>query len=417
MVMTPYSLSTPSYYETVYSDGPVYISNSIREKNILSDVLSNRQAAPYLGPLYQSYSKAHVAMARGWSHFESNNRVDPIYWTHQEGYRSPPSNFEGVGGITGAQETDSYNNAVSALTESVRGGLDLSIDLAEHSKTLAIGRDCLKVVRSLAKARNPWNIIKAIGDARLVWTYGLKPTVQSIFDSALYESKHYNNETFRYKGRGKSVNVWDNVSYGTGWPDYTYVNSADAYFSVRDEICVDMRIPDTPLTQTARLSSLNPVSIAWELLPFSFVADWFYNVGDYLRDLETAVTYNSYFTQGYRTQTKRINFVLKADRNVYLPYGGSVYQPEQKYSGHWEGRSVHSVKTRVVLYEYPLPKAPVLQANLGSQRLLNLAGLLTLGIQARSPRGARRVFQKQFLPRSQVARKSRAWSLDDRLNL
>jgi hypothetical protein len=40
----------------------------------------------------------------------------------------------------------------------------------------------------------------------------------------------------------------------------------------------------------SRFSLTNPASVAWELLPYSFVADWFVPIGDYLQFLDTPFT-------------------------------------------------------------------------------------------------------------------------------
>lgn len=43
----------------------------------------------------------------------------------------------------------------------------------------------------------------------------------------------------------------------------------------------------------AKLGLLNPAEVAWELLPLSFVADWFLPIGDYLSAFSTVSSYNS----------------------------------------------------------------------------------------------------------------------------
>ncbi len=43
-----------------------------------------------------------------------------------------------------------------------------------------------------------------------------------------------------------------------------------------------VRVDNPNLFLASRLGLTNPAAVAWELVPYSFVVDWFVNVGDYL---------------------------------------------------------------------------------------------------------------------------------------
>jgi hypothetical protein len=361
-----------------YQPAPQVVTKG-REK--LFSISSNRNVVPWVLPSPQDFQKTQVRMNSGWSTWTVDDHVNPPSTQSKWGFQPVLDWMETWGGPSSAQETDSYNRAVADLMDKIRGSTDLSIDLAQFSKTRQIGHDCAKVALSLLKARNPINIIKAIGSARLTWVYGVKPTIQSIYDAVTFEAKHYLDWQRPYKGRGKSVQKWLNYSSGSGWPDYTYSCNADRTESVRDEIGVVLRIPDDPLTGLARLSSMNPVSIGWELMPFSFVIDWFVNIGGYVRDLETALVYDKYFVRGYRTQTKLSEITERGTRAIDRPYVG-LLQPAESYRGHWSYTTQHKRKTRVLLYSFPYPKPPVFNCNLGSGRLLNAAALLSNFVSA-----------------------------------
>lgn len=73
---------------------------------------------------------------------------------------------------------------------------------------------------------------------------------------------------------------------------------------------VTVRVHNPNLTVANRLGLLNPLSVAWELIPFSFVADWFVNIGDCISELtawngvtiltggsSTCVTFNGTLTE------------------------------------------------------------------------------------------------------------------------
>jgi hypothetical protein len=47
-------------------------------------------------------------------------------------------------------------------------------------------------------------------------------------------------------------------------------------------MAVDVRVDNPNLHLAQQLGFINPLSVAWELVPFSFVVDWFGNVGQVL---------------------------------------------------------------------------------------------------------------------------------------
>lgn len=127
--------------------------------------------------------------------------------------------------------------------------------------------------------------------------------------------------------------------------------------------------PQSTLNTIARFASLNPLSIAYELTPYSFVADWFLGIGDYLRGLETHAQFSAGFSEGYVTTTSRIITSATDSGN-----GKDI-------GGRREGGSIHSTvttvsKNRSVLGGLPKPQVPKLTMDLGSSRLISAAALL-----------------------------------------
>lgn len=63
---------------------------------------------------------------------------------------------------------------------------------------------------------------------------------------------------------------------------------------------VTFRIRSGEIVQAARLGLTNPVLVAWEVVPFSFVVDWFIPVGSFLAQL--SAYHGLEFVSGYQTQ-------------------------------------------------------------------------------------------------------------------
>lgn len=134
----------------------------------------------------------------------------------------------------------------------------------------------------------------------------------------------------------------------------------------RCEYKVWLKIPLDAST-VDRLTSLNPISIGYELIPYSFVLDWVWNIGGYLRDLETAFLYDKYFRTGYQTLTWK-------HKGGYAIAPGGTTPSNVALAG--SGRIDCRWKSRSVLTDYPAPSIPPVRVDLGSGRLLNLAALL-----------------------------------------
>ena len=69
------------------------------------------------------------------------------------------------------------------------------------------------------------------------------------------------------------------------------------------------------LTTASRLGFTNPLSVTWELLPLSFVADWFYPISDYINSLDATLGWD--FMGG--SCTKRIVQKMTVRATAY-PY-------------------------------------------------------------------------------------------------
>lgn len=272
-----------------------------------------------------------------------------------------------------------YNKALSRLNEKVRGGLDLSVALAESGKTFAM-------IKSLAKFSR-W--FSGIGPKRwanewLQLQYGWKPLLGDIYAiadeslnvvkaSSYFKASAVDKPSLPRSRDLRSVD-WTGASHflSGGPPSIFYCDSKISGELLQlVKIGVNLKQP-TSTTQLARWTSLNPLSIAWELTPYSFVVDWFYDIGGYLRDYETSLLYNSVFDYGY---VSRLNFQAVSEE-AYCNYMTTPsYFNKLDYINvrGWQRMASFS---RTKLTSFPVPAKPVLTADLSATRLLSAAALL-----------------------------------------
>lgn len=261
--------------------------------------------------------------------------------------------------------TDAYNSALESLYEQLRGQLDLSVSLLEGGQTIKMLKAVSKVGRFLTSLKDP----KEVGNNWLQYQYGWKPLLTDVFAVADKLVAKPSSPDRIVRGRATKRHVKSlTQAYMPGF-DITDVNDT----TYRAQIAAHYTYSETLLNSLAGWSSLNPISIAWELTPYSFVSDWFIDIGSYLRATESALLYDQAFRSGTMSEGYRIK------RSVYFGGGKTETVGTASYitSGRCERHQIASALNRVVLTGTPYPRLPSFKADLGSSRLFSAAALLS----------------------------------------
>lgn len=254
---------------------------------------------------------------------------------------------------------DLYQLAIAKLNDATRGSLDLSIDLAEAGKTAKMLKVTDQIVDYTKLTLSRFGPVKALSSGWLAWQYGLRPLLGTVYGLADENLRVVINRSQDFRVRVSESIVNPEVQTDSLWGILSFRGNG----TLKRSITLGIRLRTDQFDPT-RFTSLNPVSIAWELLPFSFVYDWFLNVGGYLRNMETYLLYNNRFVSGYRTDLKAGSFSLTR------PYAAS-----NGYSNTQGDVKVVEIR-RSVLTSYPVPQLPSFRASLGSSRLLSSAALV-----------------------------------------
>jgi hypothetical protein len=258
-----------------------------------------------------------------------------------------------------------YNQALSRMFDSLRGQVDLSIAIAEAGQTVKMFKAVTKAV-SYIRSFSPKNW----GNKWLEYQYGWKPLLSDIYQSAS-QIRSSSNSWMRIQGTGSDRDeISSDVYSPESWPWSGGMTRKSKFNrSTRARFNCTFHLEDTTLQRLGNWTSLNPVSIAWELTPYSFVVDWFYDVGGYLRNLETAMLHNSSFHSGYLTIGQAVQ---GSGTESGAGYNGPYYY-KIDLAGSYTARKFE----RTILQSMPFPRAPSFKAALGSQRLLSAASLLS----------------------------------------
>lgn len=261
--------------------------------------------------------------------------------------------------------TDSQ--CLNELNEAIRGSLDLSVDAFQARQTAQMVKPLNKLRDLAMNLRRGWRgTISQLSAYRLEWEYGWKPAMSSIYGVVEEMQRTSTGDGFDVRARSAYKEKDTPVEGYLAIPSVYCKLEPSGTSSWRTEIKVWMKVPMTA-SNVDRLTSLNPISIGYELIPYSFVLDWVWNLGGYLRDLESAFLYQAYFSHGYKTQSWKSAGNLNLRRASATPTNWSV-------SG--TGTYDRFVRNRVRLTSFPFPSVPPMRVDLGAGRLLNLAALL-----------------------------------------
>lgn len=180
-----------------------------------------------------------------------------------------------------------------------------AVDLAELRKTkdmfASAASDLLHMYRDLRAGRPFAHFVKdmqkdgfggTLGRRWLEYIYGWAPTIAGAYDTAEVLNKSFllgDIVVGKVRVPTKTVSIPEfSIPYGRR----SIVCRASA------RAVYQYTIKDPKLLQFSQLGFSNPLAIAWELLPWSFVLDWFVDVGGYINRMDFALGISDLYWQG-----------------------------------------------------------------------------------------------------------------------
>lgn len=384
--MNSYQLRTPGTLRTVYRDlsGNVFYDtgNTVSGGEFYQLAIGTQSTGDRVNACPQAYFTQRETSWEG-----SMRQVDGIIIDEEGSWNFGPTPV-GISDL----ETHLYNTCLSRMFDRIRGEIDLAVDVAQAGQTIGMMRGAAKVVsfagdlvrsvrsrrpigeisRFLARTGRRFDSTKTVGSLWLEYQYGWRPLVQTVYDCAnrLVEPSLTDRwPLLVLKTRAKEREPLTLKRPAPYFPPFK--ERIDSLAIHRGEMVAQWRIPPSRLLDFSRWTSLNPAGIAWELMPYSFVVDWFIDVGGWIRNLESAMLFQSAFVRGYYTYT------CQHEMN-----GSISEQIGQSYASMSSYRILRK-KNRAVLTNV-FPKTPVFRPKLGPERLLSAAGLLS-GFLGRKP--------------------------------
>lgn len=250
--------------------------------------------------------------------------------------------------------------------------------------TLAEYRQSVNMFGSAARGiANAWKLFRgkhrrrkslttcSVAAAELVYSFGVSPLVSDVYDTVEALRLRLNHPVYRrYFTQDKKFIQFEDQPAGTS--AFKYKRTGSARYSQQVTAYVEFDLEKAALITSG---FQNPLSIGWELVPYSFVIDWMIPVGDYLAsldalratsDIDVAVVRK--FKYGHRA-------FGWYDKTGYQAFGGTPNLC--KYESH----------ERVIYNTIPLPALPRWSPSKSYRSLLNALSLLvqTRGCKGRTP--------------------------------
>lgn len=282
------------------------------------------------------------------------------------------------------------DRCMEKIYDQLRGDSNLAVDFLEGGATLRMISNLRKVRRELIKnvigttkskkyrgLTNGQQRLDYVTSKWLEYRYGWMPLIFSTYDALDTLGRRINSGLFPVTGRS-GVKLKDTTTSGLSNDFSNPRTVVTRDFSFRTEITAQFRLPEG--NQLYDWTSLNPIGIAWELMPLSFVADWFVNVSDTLTLWENYFLFANKFVRGYRTRSYKETVSTTSTASKQTPRG---YAPNgDPYPGVWSQTMARGDRVerrylqRVVLDSLPLPAQGIrIRPKLNAKRLLDAVSL------------------------------------------
>lgn len=222
----------------------------------------------------------------------------------------------------------------------------------EAAKALSMDR----VPKGIRLRDNPSQVF---AENWLAYRYGWSPFYGSIVSLMEVLDKPLENRFVRSSGKVMRE-LQDVYKETSGLKRTTQIDYYQQY--VRVVLKASMEVSDPSRARLKQFGVLNPLEVVWELVPFSFVADWFLPIGAYLEDMTSFAGLT--FTEGsitYHGSSER----LSLDMRTWWPANyGSFHQYRYTY------------KDRVATNSFAPPGRSIFTNGLNPTRCLDAISLL-----------------------------------------
>jgi hypothetical protein len=222
---------------------------------------------------------------------------------------STPYDARSVGAVDWIGLTGSYNalnsRVYDKLKDKISSSANLAVNLAEMNQSLAMMRSRLMQMYQFGKALNRWDFLGAARTLRMAtvpkrvstkrsvssnyleYHFGWAPLLGDVYSAVDLLQSPIKDSHVRVSSRDWIPRMdLENPQKGSNNANYPNPYSWDSYRYITGEKRLSMgctvSVSNPNLHLANQLGLTNPALFVYEKIPFSFVADWFFNVEQFL---------------------------------------------------------------------------------------------------------------------------------------
>jgi len=315
-----FSVSIPDRLVISAPNGTGATEHWVTAKFGMEDVtgVSRRKPQGFLAPTAYYFKKVHTLYQRGSCTLRAPDWIDPtgslgIMYVGQVGSSQSPAPV-GDAQFGTFPEYDLVNDEglrnaalIAVRSRLKRSHVNLGVAYGERKKTAQLlGETATRLARS-ARALKRGQIRKAMRELGIAgkrreprgatvpqkWLelqYGWKPLLSDVYGAAKALENRPKGDWRVTAKATRSLKDQKVVTFAG-----QFMSRSSASWSKSVFARIDALPQNEAIISLASLGALNPLSVAWELVPFSFVADWFIPIGGFIDSLDAMLGYGESF--------------------------------------------------------------------------------------------------------------------------
>lgn len=155
-------------------------------------------------------------------------------------------------------------------------------------------------------------------NAWLQWRYAVRPLMFDAQDLAATLAYSFDKEAVvvAHSARAEETSVFRHLAGDS--PGQPFLADTVFTYTISKIMYIEAVVAGPGQRIGNQVGLFNPLSVGWEVLPLSFVSDWFVNIGEYLRLLSATVGLT--FKTGYTTSKAQYTEIRGSYRKVETVY-------------------------------------------------------------------------------------------------
>lgn len=238
----------------------------------------------------------------------------------------------------------------------------------------ALGSRPSRRIRRNYRELRTQSVRDATADAWLAMQYGWKPLLSDVY-GAVDLLVERTSDIQRFMAKSKAVRSEKRVTLQKA--ESTFMRwriTQNTKITVKYTFMFN--VEQAILAGQGRMGLTNPLQLAWELVPYSFVVDWFLPIGNALSSLDATI--------GLKFQTGSKVVRIETNTQFELEPWTEAWQGRGTAWGTGSGRSKIVSLERTVEKSFPSPQMPELKNPLSVTHALNALALLSGAVSRRN---------------------------------